>query len=335
MRLEERHLETAAKNLLRLSPSCRSPRLEYTQGCVATRLPCSLLGHVFWPINKLNYHSHAAPGWWGLDVSNLIDVVLDEADLEKDKKRNPSLLLLGLINMLTLATLATWSFEAACSVRPRHQKNLKAIPSSLWLLQQQEGTSSRLRDRACSRVGKQLPQGLKPPKGGKRLTFSGLQMLHRTDAWTDAPSVEPSTATYAIYLQTQLSHTKCMFALSCYVRYLLSASTALYELLNLPDSLRNAPEPTAASCSETSSLHHHHPWTMSPAITQHICHLTTSAYKYTTSALLLSGGAWPGSSCTITSSYCRTARLRLFVLTSLLPKPAISNAPCSRIKDDK
>ena len=87
-------------------------------------------------------------------------------------------------------------------------KKLKAVPSSSWLIQQQEGTSPRRRDRACSRVGKQLLQGLEPPEGGKRLIFSGLQMLHSTDAWTDEPSVKPSTATYAIYLQTGLSHTK-------------------------------------------------------------------------------------------------------------------------------
>lgn len=102
--------------------------------------------------------------------------------------------------------------EAVCSVQRllalTSKKKLKAVPSSSWLIQQQGGTSSRLRDGACCREGKQLLQGLEPPEGGKHLIFSGLQMLHRTAAWADEPSVEASTETYAIYLQTGLSHTK-------------------------------------------------------------------------------------------------------------------------------
>lgn len=118
----------------------------YTQGCITTHLPCSLLGHVFWPINKLNYHTHADPGWWGLDFSNLTNVVLDEADLEKDKT-NCSLLLLGLIDALTLATLASWSFKAACSVQPRHQKKVRPFHLHGWFSSKREraqGTEIKL-----------------------------------------------------------------------------------------------------------------------------------------------------------------------------------------------
>lgn len=212
-------------------------------------------------------------------------------------------------------------------------KKSKAIPSS-WLIQQQEGTSSRHRDQACSRAAKQLLQGLEPPEGGKRLIFSGLQMLRRTDAWRNEPS-NPAQLLMPFTYKHSFHKQKSTFALSCHARYLLSASMALYEQLNLPDSLRNAPEPAATSHSETSSLHHHHHAWTSPAIARHICCLTTSTYKYATSALLLPGGAQPGSSCTITSSSCRTVTLRLFVLTGWLPKLAISNAPCSIIKDDK
>lgn len=39
------------------------------------------------------------------------------------------------------------------------------------------------------------------------LLFSELWMLPRTDAWIEDPSVKPSTATYAICLQRQLSIT--------------------------------------------------------------------------------------------------------------------------------
>ena len=113
----------------------------------------------------------------------------------------------------------------------------------------------------------------------------------------------------------------------------MSAPTALYGLLDLPDSPRKRPEPTAISCSETSSLHHH-TRTTSPAIARHRCDLTTSTYKHSTSARLLPGGAQPGSRCTATPSACRTVALGLAVLTGSLPKLAISNAPRSRTSDD-
>lgn len=305
----------------------------YTQGCITTHLPCSLLGHVFWPINKLNYHTHADPGWWGLDFSNLTNVVLDEADLEKDKT-NCSLLLLGLIDALTLATLASWSFKAACSVQPRHQKKVRPFHLHGWFSSKREraqGTEIKLAPGQPSnfcRVWSLLKVANVWSSQGCRC-FAG-QMLGEMNLQSNpAQLLMPFTYKHSFHKQ------KSTFALSCHARYLLSASMALYEQLNLPDSLRNAPEPAATSHSETSSLHHHHHAWTSPAIAWHICRLTTSTYKYATSALLLPGGAQPGSSCTITSSSCRTVTLRLFVLTGWLPKLAISNAPCSIIKDDK
>ena len=76
--------------------------------------------------------------------------MVDKAELEKDKKNPiPSLSLPGLISALTVAMLALRSFEAACLVRhllALTPEKLRAVPSSSWLIQQQEGMSSRLRD---------------------------------------------------------------------------------------------------------------------------------------------------------------------------------------------
>lgn len=66
-------------------PAQTVPRLEHTGGS-AIRLFWSLLGHVFWPINKFNYRTRAAPGWGSLDVSNRA-VVLHEEGLAKDRTK--------------------------------------------------------------------------------------------------------------------------------------------------------------------------------------------------------------------------------------------------------
>lgn len=117
--------ETLGNNsqvLLRLSPSCRSPRLEHTQGCIPTCLPCSLSGPIFWPINKFNYETHGTPGWWGLDISNPIDTVLDEADLEKDKK--PSPLTAGSNQCVDLGHAGAMKLRGSCSAWPWRQKQI-------------------------------------------------------------------------------------------------------------------------------------------------------------------------------------------------------------------
>lgn len=128
--------------------------------------------YFFWPINNFNYDTHVAPGWWSLGISNPIDIVLNEADLEKDKKPFP--LTAGSNQCVDLGHAGAVRLQGSCSALA--MKKIKAIPSS-WLIQQQEGRSWRLRDRACFRVGKEFPQGLEPPPGGKHLIFSGPQIL--------------------------------------------------------------------------------------------------------------------------------------------------------------
>lgn len=78
-------------------------------------------------------------GWWGLDISNLIDIVLNEADLEKDKKPFP--LTAGSNQCVDLGHAGAVKLRGSCSAQPWHRKKLR--PSHLF-----HGWFSSKRERA-------------------------------------------------------------------------------------------------------------------------------------------------------------------------------------------
>lgn len=124
--------------------------------------------------------------------------MLDEADLEKDKK--PSLLLLGLINVVTLAMLVPRSFQAAAQSGLDIKKKIKAIPIFFMA-----DSAARENERKAQRPG--LLQGRQGTSTGvwSLLQVGNTLSSQAADTWTGDPSVKPI---HTFYLQTGLSHTK-------------------------------------------------------------------------------------------------------------------------------